>query len=201
MLRALIAAVCLSSCAARAEAVEFTPATIEDPATAVHCLSLAIAYEAGYESLAGQQAVAEVVLNRWHDAAFPKTVCGVVFAGAKRRTGCQFTFTCDGSLYRRQLPARVLQAARVVAIDALAGRLPSRVPFATHYHADYVHLYWASTLVRPTKIGAHIFYLQRANIAAAPLAALPPTHVDGPSSVSTPFTPWGLTLPAIPRRP
>lgn len=201
MLRPLIAAVCLSACAARAEALEFSPATTEDPAAALHCLTLAIAYEAGYEKIEGQQAVAEVVLNRRHDAAFPKTVCGVVFAGAQRRTGCQFTFTCDGSLYRRQLPDRVLQAARIVAIDALAGRLPSRVPYATHYHADYVHPYWASTLVRLTKIGAHIFYLPRPNTSAEPSAGLPPPHVEEPPSAATAFAPWGLIFPALPRRP
>ncbi len=201
MPRALIAVMCLLLLAARAEALEYKPVTIEDPATSVHCLTLAIAYEAGYESLEGQQAVAEVVLNRRHDAAFPKTVCGVVFAGAQRHTGCQFTFTCDGSLYRRQLPDRVLQAARIVATDALAGRLPSRVPYATHYHAEYVHPYWASTLVRLTKIGAHIFYLPRATTLPGLSTALPPARAEEASSASTSFRPWGLALPAVPQRP
>ena len=133
------------------------PALAEDRARAVQCLTAAIAYEAGFEPIAGQEAVAEVILNRARSGPFPRSVCGVVFAGSERRTGCQFTFTCDGSL-RRRLPARVLTAARTVAEAALDGRNPSRVSGAAWYHADYVSPYWAPSLVRVAKIGAHIFY-------------------------------------------
>ncbi|MEO0033666.1 MAG: hypothetical protein RIS94_3424 [Pseudomonadota bacterium] len=121
------------------------------------CLALAVAYEAGHEPLAGQQAVAEVVLNRVAHPAFPKTICGVVFQGSRRSTGCQFTFTCDGAL-RRRLAASTLMAARAVADGVLDGAVPRRVPGALNYHADYVHPGWADTLGRVTKLGAHIFY-------------------------------------------
>lgn len=133
------------------------PAAGEDRARAVQCLAAAIAYEAGFEPVEGQQAVAEVVLNRARAGPFPRTVCGVVFAGSTRRTGCQFTFTCDGSL-RRRLPDRVMAAARDVAEAALDGRNPTRVSGAAWYHADYVSPYWAPSLVRVARIGAHIFY-------------------------------------------
>lgn len=129
----------------------------EDRARAAQCLAAAIAYEAGFEPVEGQQAVAEVILNRARAGPFPRTVCGVVFAGSTRRTGCQFTFTCDGSL-RRRLPERVMAAARGVAEAALDGRNPARVSGAAWYHADYVSPYWAPSLVRVAKIGAHIFY-------------------------------------------
>jgi spore germination cell wall hydrolase CwlJ-like protein len=129
----------------------------EDRSRAATCLAAAIAYEAGFEPLAGQQAVAEVVLNRARSGPFPRTVCGVVFAGSTRRTGCQFTFTCDGSL-RRRLPERVMAGARAVAEAALDGRNPLHVAGAAWYHADYVSPYWAPSLVRVAKIGAHIFY-------------------------------------------
>ncbi len=91
------------------------------------------------------------------DATVAKTVCGVVFAGSERRTGCQFTFTCDGSLKRR-LPERMLAATRAVAEAAIDGRNPTRVSGAAWYHANYVSPYWAPSLVRVATIGAHIFY-------------------------------------------
>jgi Cell Wall Hydrolase len=128
-----------------------------DRERAVGCLATAIAYEAGYESTEGQQAVAEVILNRLRHPAFPKTVCGVVFAGAERRTGCQFSFTCDGSL-NRPMRESIMANTRAVALAALDGLNPLRVGGATHYHADYVSPYWAPSLIRVTKIGAHIFY-------------------------------------------
>lgn len=128
-----------------------------DRQRAIACLANAIAYEAGHEPLAGQQAVAEVVLNRLRAPAYPKSVCGVVFAGSQRRTGCQFSFTCDGSMKRR-LSATVLNGSRQVAESALDGRNPVRVVGATHYHADYVYPYWAPSLSRVGSIGRHIFY-------------------------------------------
>jgi spore germination cell wall hydrolase CwlJ-like protein len=151
-----------------APSTEVAPIATLDPADAdraraVQCLATAIAYEAGNEPLEGQQAVAEVILNRARagvfarDPATAKTVCGVVFAGSERRTGCQFTFTCDGSL-RRHLSDRMIAATRLVAEAAIDGRNPSRVSGAAWYHADYVSPYWAPSLVRVAKIGAHIFY-------------------------------------------
>ena len=75
-----------------------------DKARALQCLSMAVYYEAASESYGGQQAVAQVVLNRVAHPAYPASVCGVVFQGSERTTGCQFSFTCDGSL--RRTPAR-----------------------------------------------------------------------------------------------
>ena len=70
---------------------------------------------------------------------------------------CQFTFTCDGAL-RRQLDNRVLVGTRVMASRLLAGDFTPSVGGATHYHANYVAPYWASSLFRVGQIGAHIFY-------------------------------------------
>lgn len=127
--------------------------------SAIGCMTSAILHEAGFEPRAGQEAVAEVILNRLHHPAFPKTVCGVIFQGAERRTGCQFSFACDGSLHKI-LPAAAISRARDVAIAAVDGLLVSRIAGATHYHADYVSPYWAPTLVRIGAIGRHIFYRQ-----------------------------------------
>jgi spore germination cell wall hydrolase CwlJ-like protein len=129
----------------------------ESRARALECLTNAIYYEAGQEPAAGQQAVAQVVLNRVRHPAFPASVCGVVYQGSTRSTGCQFTFTCDESLTRAPEPA-AWNRARKVAKAALAGFVQPAVGNATHYHADYVAPYWAPTLAKTAAIGAHIFY-------------------------------------------
>jgi spore germination cell wall hydrolase CwlJ-like protein len=124
---------------------------------ALECLTSAIYYEAGQESSDGQRAVAQVVLNRVRHPAFPASVCGVVYEGSTRPTGCQFTFTCDGSLFR-QPSADAWNRARSVAAAALNGYVYKPVGNATHYHANYVVPYWAPTLTKSAVVGAHIFY-------------------------------------------
>lgn len=152
---------------------------------ALDCLALAIVHEAGQEPRAGQEAVAEVILNRLDDPAYPKTVCEIVFAGADRSTGCQFSFTCDGALRRAVPPAR-LMAARLVAAGVLDGTALPHVPGATHYHASYVAPRWAPGLVRIAGIGLHIFYRR----AGGPAVAVTPAPVAGPPAAA--FAPWGL---------
>jgi spore germination cell wall hydrolase CwlJ-like protein len=124
---------------------------------ALECLSSAVYYEAGSQDDDGERAVAQVVLNRVRHAAFPASVCGVVFEGSTRPTGCQFTFTCDGSL-NRQPDAQGWRRASRIAEAALAGYVFKPVGLATQYHADYVVPYWASTLAKNAIVGAHIFY-------------------------------------------
>jgi spore germination cell wall hydrolase CwlJ-like protein len=133
------------------------PGSGDDRRASIECLATAIAYEAGNEPEAGKQAVAQVILNRSHHRAFPKTICGVIYQGSDRRTGCQFTFTCDGSL-RRALSRRTWASAQAVATAAIDGVLPPTIGLATHYHADYVMPRWAPTMSRIGQIGAHIFY-------------------------------------------
>ena len=97
------------------------------------------------------------MLNRVRDPNYANTVCGVVFEGAERVTGCQFSFTCDGSLAQTPV-AWAWDRARIVAERALSGHVATQVGTATHYHADYVHPWWAPTVAKITQIGAHIFY-------------------------------------------
>ena len=123
----------------------------------LRCLTLAVAYEAGNQTVAGQEAVAEVVLNRTRHPAFPRSVCDVVFQGVTRGSGCQFTFACDGAIDRR-LSARILAGARSVAERVADGSAAPRVAGALNYHADYVNPGWAARLDRVAQIGAHIFY-------------------------------------------
>ena len=129
----------------------------DDSVRALNCLSQAIYYEAAREPVRGQQAVAQVVLNRVRHPAYPKSVCGVVYQGAARPTGCQFTFTCDGSLRFPPQP-EIWRQVQAVAKRALGGYVDREVGSATHYHAQYVSPYWAPTLVKMTQIGQHIFY-------------------------------------------
>ena len=126
-------------------------------ARALECLASAVYYEAGSQDENGERAVAQVVLNRVRHPAFPASVCDVVYQGSTRATGCQFTFTCDGSLYRQPDVAGWRRAYRV-AQEALGGRVYAPVGYATHYHANYVLPYWASTLAKNAVVGAHIFY-------------------------------------------
>lgn len=124
---------------------------------AEQCLTAAIYYEAASEADAGQRAVAQVVLNRVAHPAYPNTVCGVVYQGSERTTGCQFSFTCDGSLARK--PSRLFwMRAEAVARSALAGYVYAPVGLATHYHTVQVHPYWAPSLNYLGTIGAHRFY-------------------------------------------
>jgi spore germination cell wall hydrolase CwlJ-like protein len=128
-----------------------------DRLRSLECLTAAVYYEAAIEPLDGQRAVAQVVLNRVRHPAYPNTVCGVVFEGAERRTGCQFTFTCDGSLARTPSQA-VWERARRVAEAALGGYVHAPVGWATHYHTNWVVPYWAANLVKAANVGTHIFY-------------------------------------------
>ncbi len=128
-----------------------------DRVRALQCLTSAIYYEAANEPDAGQRAVAQVVLNRVRHPAFPASVCGVVFQGSEK-SGCQFSFACDGAM-TRGAPGRAawLRAARVAA-DALGGAVFAPVGLATHYHTYAVTPSWNRGLVMTGVYGAHFFH-------------------------------------------
>ena len=122
-----------------------------------HCLAEAIYFEARGESIAGQVAVAEVVLNRVDSRYYPSTVCDVVRQGEKRGTGCQFSYRCDGR------PERITDKTAFAKAGAIAhlmidGRPRILTGRATHYHTRAILPKWARELVRTARIGAHIFY-------------------------------------------
>jgi spore germination cell wall hydrolase CwlJ-like protein len=191
--RAINAAIPLSALpnpAASAFRLTGSPA---DQARAVDCLAAAVYYEAG-DDAEGQKAVAQVVLNRVRHPAFPGTVCGVVFQGSERRTGCQFTFICDGAMARTPSPA-AWGRAREIARAALTGTVYKPVGHATHYHTDWVVPYWSASLEKITEVHTHLFFrwtgwwgtpraFNRAYAGAEPtiplLARLAPEHgADG----------------------
>lgn len=129
---------------------------------AVKCLASAVYFESRGESVRGQVAVAQVVMNRVFSSFYPNDVCGVVYQKSNRRYACQFTFTCDGS------PDLVSESdawARSVSIanDMLDGKLwMPEVARATHYHAFWVHPDWVNEMTKIYKLGVHVFYRPRA---------------------------------------
>lgn len=157
----------------------FTMATL-DASRDLDCLTQAVYYEARGEGLAGQRAVAQVVLNRVRHPAYPKTICAVVFQGANLRTGCQFSFTCDGSM-RGPKNAVAWRRARDVAARALSGEVMGEVGNATSFHTTGVAPDWRFTMVRVTQVGNHLFYRfggRRGDPGAFRYQARPSTSLD-----------------------
>jgi spore germination cell wall hydrolase CwlJ-like protein len=139
-----------------AQPFSFARASAVDRGRALQCLTAAVYYEAASEPDDGQQAVAQVILNRVRHPAFPATVCGVVYQGSER-TVCQFSFACDGAMAR--VPSRTawVRAARVAGA-ALAGYVFADVGLATHYHTYAVRPAWNRSLVMTDAVGAHFFH-------------------------------------------
>lgn len=132
-------------------------ASATDRGRALQCLASAVYYEAASESTDGQRAVAQVVLNRVMHPAFPDTVCGVVYQGSERASGCQFSFACDGAMARPPQRAAWDRAVRIAGA-ALSGYVFAPVGLATHYHTYAVTPAWNRQLVMTDAIGAHLFH-------------------------------------------
>ena len=157
------------------------------------CLAAGAWYEAGNDAV-GQSSVVQVILNRVRHPAFPADICSTVFQGSQRRTGCQFSFTCDGSMARRRpSPAQWLRA-QALADNALSGFVDPRVGVATHYHTDWVVAKWSPKMEKLAQVGTHLFFrwpgsfgrpaaFARRSFAAEAseplMAALSPAHALG----------------------
>ena len=122
----------------------------------LECLTQAVYYEARGEGVRGQQAVAQVVMNRVKHPAFPSTICGVVFQGAGGR-GCQFSFACDGSMRRGREHSAWTRANRIAA-RALSGAALAEVGSATHFHTTAVSPAWGPQMRQVAQVGMHVFY-------------------------------------------
>lgn len=121
------------------------------------CLAQALYFEARGETISGQLAVAEVILNRVDDSRYPDSICGVIRQGEERRNRCQFSYMCDGKLEtvtENTAWARAGKLSRMM----LDGRPRFLTDGATHYHATWVNPSWASRLVQTVWIGSHKFY-------------------------------------------
>lgn len=122
------------------------------------CLAQGIYFEARGESVKGQAAVAQVILNRVRNPHYPNTICGVVYQNENMRNRCQFSFACDRIPDIVTSP-RHWKVAKEIAMAVTAGKIWFKdVGSATHYHATYVRPNWGPTMKRVEKIGKHIFY-------------------------------------------
>lgn len=121
------------------------------------CLSEALYFEARGESLKGQLAVAEVILNRVDNRRYPDSICGVVTQGASKLNRCQFSFKCDGRPEDFDEKSAHRRAGKLAQL-MLEGRSRPLTRGATHYHTVNVTPGWSRRLEKTAKIGQHIFY-------------------------------------------
>jgi len=121
------------------------------------CLTEAIYFEARGETLAGQFAVAEVIMNRAVSGLYPRSVCGVV--GQRGGGGCQFSYVCDGRADRMR-DGDATRIAGKIAAAMLGGAPRLLTDGATHFHTRAVSPRWAHQFPRTAAVGAHLFYRQ-----------------------------------------
>jgi len=129
------------------------------------CLSEALYFEARGESVRGQFAVAEVILNRVASSSFPNTVCGVIHQGTGKKYQCQFTYNCDGYAEKVSEPQAYDRVSKVARI-ALDGTPDSLTSGATHYHTHAVSPRWSRQFTRTASIGSHYFYRMPTRLSA-----------------------------------
>ncbi len=129
------------------------------------CLAEALYFEARGESVKGQFAVAEVILNRVDSPEFPDDVCAVVHQGTGRKFQCQFTYTCDGREETIAEPAAFRRVGKIAWL-MINGAPRSLTGGATHYHTRAVNPSWARRFVRTATIGVHHFYRRPTRLSA-----------------------------------
>ena len=123
------------------------------------CLATALYFEARGESVKGQFAVAEVILNRVDSRKYPNSICAVVNQGSKRRNACQFSYTCDGRADKIREKA-VYETVAKIARLMIDGAPRALTGGATHFHTTNVRPRWARRFPNTAKIGSHLFYRQ-----------------------------------------
>jgi hypothetical protein len=168
-------------------------------AKAEKCLADAVYFEARGEPFKGQQAVAQVVMNRVFSGYYPNDVCGVVYQNAARHLACQFTFACEGKDLNKVDEPDMWEQAKRIAKDMLDGRIwLAEVGHATHYHAYWVHPSWVHEMTKLYKLGVHTFYRPKnwgdgdTDPAYGPVPntskADTPEAAKGPQAAATPAT-------------
>jgi spore germination cell wall hydrolase CwlJ-like protein len=181
-------------------------AALIDPRDSVRqmrCLAEAIYFESRSEPEAGQAAVAQVVLNRVRSGIFPTNICAVVYQDRNHPFACQFSFACEGKSLRIEEPAAWATATRIAQTVVTGANYNPLLSEALNYHAFYVYPFWAPSLRRVDRIGAHIFYAMRTDLNWAPGALngrgdLPPL---GPQASFAPGVETTAMLPAAPAAP
>jgi hypothetical protein len=165
-------------------------------AKAEKCLADAVYFEARGEPMKGQEAVAQVVMNRVFSGFYPNDVCGVVYQNANRHLACQFTFACEGKDLSRIDEPDMWTQAKQIAKDTLDGKIwLADVGHATHYHAYWVHPSWVHEMKKMYSLGVHTFYRPRAWadgpdvpawIGDAAAIVRPPATTENPAAAKEP---------------
>ncbi len=119
------------------------------------CLRKAIYFEARGETLEGQFAVAEVILNRVDSGIYPGSICAVV--GQRGNGGCQFSYVCDGRADAMRDPEAVEIAGRIARV-MMDGAPRTLTEGAMYFHTRGVKPDWSHRFDRTASIGAHLFY-------------------------------------------
>ena len=167
-------------------------------AKAEKCLADAVYFEARGEPFKGQQAVAQVVMNRVFSGYYPNDVCGVVYQNSGRHLACQFTFACEGKDLSKVDEPDMWEQAKKIAKDMLDGKIwLAEVGHATHYHAYWVHPSWVHEMTKLYKLGVHTFYRPKnwgdgdtdpayGPVPSTSKADTPEATVKGPQTAATP---------------
>ncbi len=129
-----------------------------------HCLAEALYFESRGESVEGQFAVAEVILNRVDSDRFPNSICAVVHQGSRRKNACQFSFACDGIAEVIHEPAAFEQVGKIAKL-MVDGAARSLTDGATYFHTHNVRPSWSRKFTMTATIGAHLFYRQPTQIS------------------------------------
>ena len=129
------------------------------------CLAEALYFEARGESVKGQFAVAEVILNRVDNPDFPSSVCAVVHQGTGRKYQCQFTYTCDGHKEVITEPRAFEQVGKIAHLMVEGAPRPL-TKGATHYHTRAVSPRWSRVYPRVATIGVHHFYKRPTRVSS-----------------------------------
>ena len=167
-------------------------------AKAEKCLADAVYFEARGEPFKGQEAVAQVVMNRVFSGYYPNDVCGVVYQNAGRHLACQFTFACEGKDLNKVDEPDMWEQAKKIAKDMLDGKIwLAEVGHATHYHAYWVHPSWVHEMTKLYKLGVHTFYRPKnwgdgdtdpayGPVPSTSKADTPDATAKGPQAAATP---------------
>ena len=148
------------------------------------CLAKGVYFEARGEGQAGMEAVAQVIVNRARHPSFPKSICGVIYQGAGKGRGCQFSFACDGSM-RRGVSGPLWARAQQIAARTIDGQVRSPVGTATFFHATRISPNWKG-LTRVATIGRHVFYRHSGKRGSASMLAKAPTFQTASAAVERP---------------
>jgi spore germination cell wall hydrolase CwlJ-like protein len=163
LLGAFFLACSIASADAAPSKVEILQPIFRSYLSEIECLAKAVYFEARGEPIAGQRAVARVILNRVDSPYYPHTICEVVFQNSHMRNACQFSFACDGTDIETIGEPRAFERAKTVAVasfrcDSDCRSRRGSLARSTHFHADYVNPWWSDRLELMGQIGRHIFY-------------------------------------------